>query len=155
MSKRSFHEQFRDKSDCFIALYEGSCLRSLAVLQQAFDAKRDWHDQVEQVLAAYFGALAANPALLSTLFIDIMAIGPAGLAARRRTTERMARFIIDASGGELGNDQAVAIIGGLHEWVLQAVELGDATRLAGFAARGARLVRAVIDGANAEQPRQR
>jgi AcrR family transcriptional regulator len=133
VSKRSFHEQFRDKSDCFIALYEGSCLRSLAVLQQAFDAKRDWHDQVEQVLAAYFGALAANPALLSTLFIDIMAIGPAGLAARRRTTERMARFIIDASGGELGNDQAVAIIGGLHEWVLQA---GQPARRAAPAVQG-------------------
>jgi AcrR family transcriptional regulator len=146
VSKRSFYEQFNDKADCFIALYETASLQSLRVLQEAIDPGQDWHDQVEQALAAYLASLQRNPALLATLFIDIMAIGPSGLAARRRSTERFADFIVQTAGHGLRRDQAVALVGGIHEWVLQAVERQQVAQLSALAAPGARLVRAVIDG---------
>lgn len=146
VSKRSFYEHFSDKADCFIALYELASLNSLRVLRDALDARRDWHTQVEQALGAYLGHLAGNPALLATLFVDIMALGPAGLAARRRSTQRFADFIIAVAGPALGAEQAVAIVGGIHEWVLDAVERGRIDHLPALAAPGARLVRAVIDG---------
>ncbi len=146
VSKRSFYEHFSDKAGCFIALYEAASLNSLRVLRDAIDARRDWHTQVEQALRAYLGHLAGNPALLATLFVDIMALGPAGLAARRRSTQRFADFIVAVAGPALGGEQAVAIVGGIHEWVLEAVELGRIDRLPSLATPGARLVRAVIDG---------
>jgi len=40
----------------------------------------------------------------------------------------------------------VAVFGGIHEWVLQAVEQQRIDGLPTLAAPGARLVRAVIDG---------
>lgn len=147
VSKRSFYEQFRDKADCFIALYEMASLQSLKVLREAIDPRQDWHAQVEQALRAYLLALTKNPPLLSTLFIDIMAIGPSGLAARRRSTERFADFILGVVGNALQREQAVALVGGIHEWVLQAVEQQRVDGLPALAAPGARLVRAVIDGA--------
>ncbi|MEK8050833.1 helix-turn-helix domain-containing protein [Ideonella sp. DXS22W] len=146
VSKRSFYEHFSDKAECFAALYEAASLNSLRVLREALDVQRDWHAQVEQALAAYLGHLAGNPALLATLFIDIMALGPGGLAARRRSTQRFADFIVAVAGPALGREQAVAIVGGIHEWVLEAVEAGQIERLPALAGPGARLVRAVIDG---------
>lgn len=146
VSKRSFYEHFSDKAACFIALYELASLNSLRVLRDGIDPRHDWHAQVEQALGAYLSHLARNPALLATLFIDIMALGVSGLAARRRSTQRFADFIVTIAGPALGREQAVAIVGGIHEWVLEAVEGGSIERLPELAAPGARLVRAVIDG---------
>lgn len=145
VSKRSFYEHFADKAECLVALYEAASRQSLDVLRQAIDTRHDWHEQIEQALAAYFGTLACNPPLLRTLFIDIMAIGPAGLAARRRSAQRLADFIVQVAGPGLPQAQAVALVGGIHEWVLQAVEQDEVMRLPELVAPAARLVRAVVD----------
>lgn len=145
VSKRSFYEHFSDKADCLIALYEAASQQSLAVLRQAIDPARDWHAQVEQAMAGYFALLTSNPALLRTLFVDIMALGPAGLAARRRANQRFAQFIVQVVGAGLPMAQAVAIVGGIHEWVLEAVEQDRVERLPELAGPAARLVRAVVD----------
>lgn len=145
VSKRSFYEHFADKAECLVALYEAASRQSFEVLRQAIDPRRDWHQQVEQALKAYFETLACNPPLLRTLFIEIIALGPAGLAARRRTTERFADFIVSVVGGGLPRAQAVAIVGGIHEWVLEAVEADRVAELPALVAPAARLVRAVVD----------
>lgn len=144
VSKRSFYEQFSGKAECFAALYEAASLRAFQVLRDAIDPCHHWHDQVEKALAAYLDALARNPSLLSTLFIDIMALGPSGLAARRRSTDQLADLIMQLAGPSLDRDHAVAIIGGMHEWVLQAVERQQVDRLPALAPPAARLVRAVV-----------
>jgi AcrR family transcriptional regulator len=145
VSKRSFYEHFSDKAACFIALYEVASEQSFKVLAGAIDPARDWHEQVEDALAAYLATLQRNPPLLSTLFIDIMALGEPGLAARRRSTQRFADFIAQLAGPGLAHAQAVAIVGGVHEWVLQAVEQRQIDALTTLAKPAARLVRAVID----------
>ena len=145
VSKRSFYEHFNDKAACFIALYEAASGQGLKVLTGAIDPQRDWHLQVHDALQAYLVSLAANPPLLSTLFIDIMALGEDGLAARRRASQRFADFIVQLAGTGLAPAQAVAIVGGIHEWVLQAVERQQVDQLPTLAAPAARLVRAVID----------
>jgi AcrR family transcriptional regulator len=145
VSKRSFYEHFTDKADCLVALYEAASRQSLDVLRNALDPTRDWHAQVEQVMTVYFETLSLNPPLLRTLFIEIIALGPDGLAARRRTTQHFADFIVAATGGALPHAQAVAIVGGIHEWVLQAVEEQRVAQLPQLAGPAARLVRAVVD----------
>ncbi len=145
VSKRSFYEHFADKADCLIALYEAASRQSLDVLRKAIDQRRDWHAQCEQALAAYFGTLACNPPLLRTLFIEIFALGPAGLAARRRSSQHFADFIVEVVGPGLAMAQAVAIVGGIHEWVLQAVESNRVAELPQYVAPAARLIRAVVD----------
>lgn len=145
VSKRSFYEHFADKSDCLVALYDAASRQSLGVLRQAIDPRHDWHAQLEQAMTAYFGTLACNPPLLRTLFIEIFAIGPAGLAARRRSTQSFADFILSVVGPGLAPELAVAIVGGIHEWVLQAVEQDRVAELPQAVAPAAKLIRAVID----------
>ena len=149
VSKRSFYEQFSDKAEALLALYESATQQSFAVLRAAMDPARDWHGQLDQALRAYFETLASNPPLLRTLFVEIMALGPRGLAVRRQSAETFADFIVHVAGPSLPKPLALAIVGGIHEWVLQAVEADAVDGLPRLTAPAASLVRAVVDAAAA------
>lgn len=145
VSKRSFYEHFDDKAQALIALYDAATHQSYEVLRRAIDPARDWHDQLDQALAAYFDCLARRPQLLRTLFVEIMALGPPGLAARRRHSSAFADFIVSVAGPSLPRPLALAIVGGIHEWVLQAVEQDAVATLPALVAPASQLVRAVVD----------
>lgn len=160
VSKRTFYEHFPTKADCLIALYEAASSQALGVLRSQVDTRRDWHEQVEQALHAYFAALSFNPVLLKTLFIEILALGPVGLAARRRVYRRLSDFIEGVlardpaqAGRPLPPTLAVGLVGAINELVLQAIEDDRAARLPELAAPAARLVRALIDGARLDDAR--
>lgn len=145
VSKRSFYEQFRDKAECFIALYEQASRQSLQPAQEALAESQRSHEQVERVIGAYLDALARQPTLLSTLFIDIMSLGDQGLYARRRNTEQLAALVAQATDHALEQRQAVALVAGIHEWVLEAAESDQVDQLPRLARDAARLVRAVAE----------
>jgi hypothetical protein len=101
---------------------------------------------------AYFGCLAQNPVLMRTLFIEILGLGPAGLAARRQVNLEIADFmlkVINSDSGEhkraspLSADMALAVVGGINELVLQAIEQDRVAELTQMAGPAIRLVRAV------------
>jgi len=152
VSKRTFYEHFAGKAECLFALYQAASDQALQVLRGALDPRRDWHAQAEQALAAYFSTLACNPPLLRTLFIEILHLGPEGLRVRRQVNRQIADFIVGVVGERSGADRAllqtmaVAIIGGINELVLQAIEQDAVDRLAELSAPAAHLVRVVIDG---------
>jgi AcrR family transcriptional regulator len=151
VSRRTFYEHFADKADCVIALYEVASAQALQVLKASIDPRRDWRTQVDQALSAYLSTLSCNPTLLSTLFIAILGLGPAGLAARRRANNDLADFILgvvnDGSRADpLAPQMALAIVGGVNELILQAIEQGRAAQLIELSGAAARLARSVIDG---------
>ena len=151
VSRRTFYEQFDDKPSALIALYESASLRGLRVLRESIDPARDWQTQVDQALSAYLGSLAQNPVLLRTLFVEILGLGATGLAARRRVHDQMADFILDVinAGREpvrLERPMALAVVGGIHELVLQAIEQDRAQALPDLSAAAGRLLLAVVQG---------
>jgi AcrR family transcriptional regulator len=149
VSRRTFYEHFDGKPAALIALYESASLRGLRVLQDAIDPARDWQTQVDQALGAYLGSLAQNPVLLRTLFVEILGLGVTGLAARRRVHDFMADFMLEVinagqSPARLQRPTAVAVIGGIHELVLQALEQDRAAALPELAGVAGRLLRAAV-----------
>jgi len=149
VSRRTFYEHFDGKPAALIALYESASLRGLRVLQDAIDPARDWQTQVDQALGAYLGSLAQNPVLLRTLFVEILGLGATGLAARRRVHDFMADFMLEVinagqSPARLQRPTAVAVIGGIHELVLQALEQDRAAALPELAGVAGRLLRAAV-----------
>ncbi|MBK6557188.1 MAG: TetR/AcrR family transcriptional regulator [Comamonadaceae bacterium] len=151
VSRRTFYEQFDDKPSALIALYESASLRGLRVLRESIDPARDWQTQVDQALSAYLGSLAQNPVLLRTLFVEILGLGATGLAARRRVHDQMADFMLDVinAGREparLERPMALAVVGGIHELVLQAIEQDRAQALPDLSAAAGRLLLAVVQG---------
>lgn len=147
VSRRTFYEHFTSKADCLIALYEAASRNALGVLRSAIDPARDWHAQVEQALGAYFDCLAANPALLRTLFIEILGLGREGLAARRRLNAEIATFmreVVNAARPDaVGEQAALAVVGGIHELVLAAIEQDPPVDLRELVRPASALVRAV------------
>lgn len=147
VSRRTFYEHFATKGDCLIALYEAASHNALKVLQGAIEPSQPWQAQVERALADYFDCLAQNPVLMRTLFIEILGLGPPGLAARRRVNQAMADFMLQVvnanAGAMLTPGMAMAVVGGINELVLQFIEQGRLTELGELVAPASRLVRAV------------
>ncbi len=156
VSRRTFYEHFQTKADCLIALYEAASHNALKVLRSAIDPARDWQTQVEQAMGAYLGCLAQNPVLMRTLFIEILGLGEPGLAARRRANQEIADFMLGVINGSasdakqsarrtgtLSADMATAVVGGINELVLQAIERGKVGDLGELVETSSLLVRAV------------
>ena len=153
VSRRTFYEHFSDKTDCLVALYEGASQNALVVLRSAIDPQRGWQVQVEQAMGAYFGVLARNPVLLRTLFIEILGLGSAGLAARRRANQQLADLMLDVVNNRPGERKrkaplqpmmAMAVVGGINEMVLQSIEQERAGQLHELVEPAATLLRAAI-----------
>ena len=104
-------------------------------------------------MGAYFGVLARNPVLLRTLFIDILGLGAPGLAARRRANQQLADLMLDVVNNRPGErlrktplqpTMAMAVVGGINEMVLQAIEQERAGDLQELVEPAAMLLRAAI-----------
>ncbi|MCG2593281.1 TetR/AcrR family transcriptional regulator [Ramlibacter sp. XY19] len=141
VSRRTFYEHFSTKAECLVALYEAASRNALKVLRDAIDPARDWEAQVEHATAAYLGAMAANPVLMRTLFIEILHVGDEGLAARRRLNQEIADFI--RARVAMPPELAMAVVGGIHELVLQAIEDGKVSELPQITGAAVALVKAV------------
>lgn len=153
VSRRTFYENFADKAECLIALYEVASGNAIAVLRAAIDPHSDWEAQVEQAMGAYFGVLARNPVLLRTLFIDILGLGIPGLAVRRRANQQLADLMLDMVNNRPGERKrkaplqptmAMAVVGGINEMVLQAIEQERAGELQSLVEPASTLLRAAI-----------
>ena len=149
VSRRTFYEHFSGKPECLVALYGAASHNALKVLRGAIDPAHPWQTQVEHALAAYLGGLAANPLLLRTLYIEILGLGPAGLAAWRRVNQEIAGFMLEVVNGGKGRQaplsarMAMAVVGGINELVLECIEQDRIDRLADLVEPAAALVHAV------------
>ena len=149
VSRRTFYEYFSDRADCLIALYETASYGALGVLRSALDPARSWQTQVEQALQAYLECLASDPVLLRTLYVEILGLGAAGLAARRRVNQDIADFMLtvintDPSCELLAPDMALAVVGGVNELILLAIEQNNIEGIPTISATAAALVRSVV-----------
>lgn len=153
VSRRTFYENFADKAACLIALYEAASGDAIAALRAAIDTNSTPQAQIEQAMGAYFGMLSRNPVLLRTLFIEILGLGAPGLAARRRANEQLAHLMLDVVNNHPGArvrktplqpTMAMAVVGGINEMVLQAIEQERAGELQALVSPSTALLRAAI-----------
>jgi len=149
VSRRTFYEYFDTKAECLISLYEAASRKALGVLRDAIDPVRDWDAQLERALSAYLGAMSANPVLMRTLFIEILGLGPEGLAARRRVYQQIADFILVVANSpsedhrrSLSAQMATAVVGGINELVLTYIERNQLEALHELVGPASELVRA-------------
>lgn len=144
VSRRTFYEHFSTKAECLVALYTAASHNALKVLRQALEPGRGWEEQLEVAIRAYLGCMAANPVLLRTLFVEILHLGPEGLAARRHVNQEIADYMVAVVNAPHVTPQvAMAVVGGIHELVLQAIEDGKVDELPVLTKTATALVRAV------------
>lgn len=102
VSRESFYEQFANKEDCFLAAYDEAATVLLGIMAAGLAAPEPEADpdpaaaelpvleQLSRVLRAYLAALAAEPAIARTFFVEVYAAGDAAL---RRRVDVQARFV--------------------------------------------------------------
>jgi AcrR family transcriptional regulator len=153
VSKRTFYEHFEDKEACFLASYLAASDETLQAIAAAADPTLPWEQQIHAATRAYLRALESKPSLTRTYLLEIHAAGPRALSLRREVHQRFAdllRGLVQAGRKEhpelrsLSPAMATAIVGGINELVLVAVEKGRAGKLRELAGTATELVRAVL-----------
>jgi AcrR family transcriptional regulator len=148
VSKRTFYEHFEDKEACFLALYSDSSDEMIALIAAAAGA-----EGVEAAARAYFERLAAEPALTRAALVEVQAAGPKALSLRREVQRRYADLLVALSARAAAEEDglrplsptlATAVVGGLNELMLEAVEEGREARLPELAGTAAELIRALL-----------
>lgn len=157
VSKRTFYQYFADREACFLAVYAAAAegpLRRIADAVTADDAPTDLREQVARGNRAYLDALAEQPALTRTLLTEISSLGPRGWPVRREVLARFADQLsalvaagVTRWGDEdgLSRPMALALVGGINELVLEAVESGRLEHLPELAPTATDLVVAVLE----------
>jgi AcrR family transcriptional regulator len=153
VSKRTFYEHFADKQQAFLAVYAAASDRLLRLVDKAATPELDWQQQIAAAVRAYLSALQEEPALTRTILVEIQSAGPEALRLRRRGQQRFAAMLAErvADGVRehparrpLSPAMATAVIGGINELVLEAVEQGRAEQLTDLDAVVIEFVRAVL-----------
>ena len=154
VSKRTFYEHFADKEACFIACYAAASEFLIqTIMNAAATHDMPWDKRIRAATHAYLFALESRPELTRALMMDIYAAGPAAMRVRRVGQKRFAdqlRRLVDAGRKDkqawrkLSSAMAAAVIGGINELVLLAVEEGRAQSLTELANTADDLLRAVL-----------
>lgn len=135
VSRKTFYAQFVDKEDCFLAIYGEQMERLHALARDAFDAQDEWVPALRAGLAALLNALAYEPAVARTCFVDVLAAGPRAAEARNAAMGELERIL--ELGGPAGDGETadrpralgMSMVGGLGEVLYQQVVAGEAERL--------------------------
>ena len=154
VSKRTFYEHFADKEACFLALYAETSDELLALIASAAaDADGPWGERLSASARAYFERVAGEPELIRAAMLAIQAAGPRARELRRevqrRYSEQLRSLSVAAAAEEPGISAlspalATAVVGGLNELMLEAVEAGQAARMGELADAATELIRAVL-----------
>jgi AcrR family transcriptional regulator len=139
VSKRTFYEHFADKEECLMALYAGGCGQLMAVLRGAGGPTQPWPERIRLLVSAYLSTLDATPAVTRTLLVEIQAAGPRAYRLRQETQRAFADTLVEIFAAarranpqlaELSPALAIALVGGINELLLQAVDPYAGTGLA-------------------------
>ena len=154
VSKRTFYEHFADKEACFLALYAETSDELLELIATATaSARGPWEARIGAAARAYFERVAAEPELIRAALLETQAAGPRARVLRRevqrRYAERLRAFSLAAEAEEAGIRAltpalATAVVGGLNELMLEAVEAGQAERMGELADAATKLIAAVL-----------
>jgi AcrR family transcriptional regulator len=138
-SRRTFYQHFDDRDACFLALFDVVSERLLTTIAEAATGEGPFGDRVDRAMAAYLGALAAEPVLARSCIEEVGSVGPDGTARVRAMNERWARQIMrlvqearehDPHLRPLPLEVATIITGGFRDLVITALDQGrDLTEL--------------------------
>lgn len=153
VSKRTFYEHFVDKQECFLAVYGAASDRLLRLVGEAARPEMSWSEQVRVAVHAYLSTLQHDPALTRAMLLELPSAGAEALRLRRRGQQDFAAFLLarveegarERPGARpISPAMATAVIGGLNELVLEAVEEGRADRLTDLSGDATDFVRAAL-----------
>lgn len=133
VSKRTFYEHFGSKEECLLALYKQVTDGLMDIIRAAGSADQRFPQRIAAGVAAFLSALDSMPEFTRTLLVEMQGAGEQAFRMRQETLRGFARTIIELvhAGrsanpdiGPLTMPRALAIVGGINELLLQAIDPG-------------------------------
>ena len=94
MSKATFYEQFANKEECLLAMFDDARAAALEAMDAAGDAAGpDPADRLRARIRAFLELLARYPKEAQTLLVEVIGAGPRGAARRDAIVEGFAEAI--------------------------------------------------------------
>lgn len=143
VSRRTFYEQFGDREDCFLALFDEALARASEVARDAVAAavtaeqSDRWCERVRAGLFALLALVEDDPAIGSLLIVDALGGGPRVLERRARALEGV-KGVVDQgrSGAKKGSGPPPLTAEGVVGAVLSVVHARLLEEAAGRGANG-------------------
>lgn len=138
-SRRSFYENFADREECFLALFDWAVDSVMAQVAAAVSADSAWEQQVDDALSAWLGELAARPKLWQSFTRELPALGRQATARQHAGVMRFAQLLVELveagrrkqpqlGAKPLTVEEAIIIVGGLRELAVTVSEQGRDVR---------------------------
>jgi AcrR family transcriptional regulator len=131
VSRATFYERFESKELCFAAAYADGVERLSVAVEEAVTSERGWANQLSAGLATGLEFLAANPSLAHLLLVESLAAARPARLEHERSLERLAEVLCasGAGGGEVSEETARMLAGGLASHLSGRILAGEAERL--------------------------
>jgi AcrR family transcriptional regulator len=129
ISRATFYERFESKELCFAAAYEDGVERLAGAVGEAVGGERDWANQLSAGLMAGLEFLAADPPLAHLLFVEALAAARSARLEHERSLERLAEVLRSPADGEVSEETARMLAGGLASHLSGRILAGEAERL--------------------------
>jgi AcrR family transcriptional regulator len=153
VSKRTFYEHFPDKESCFLALFALTSDRIVDAIVADLGPELHWEERLRACIDAYLAGLSVNPSLTTSFLLEVRSAGPRALSLRRAVINRLVDVLLglchDARGQDpslqrVDRETVTAVVGGLNELMLAAVEEQRVHRLAEIGETGVQMLRAAL-----------
>lgn len=131
VSRRTFYEEFADRSVCFLELCDRSTLTARDLIEEKADPALPWREQAVHAIDAYFAFMSAQPKLTRSFLFEIFGMGEAGGRQFRAIQHRFAEQLLaiaqrsresDPSINELSYAMTSAVVSGICELVMLSLE---------------------------------
>lgn len=131
VSRATFYERFESKELCFASAYEDGVERLAKAVGEAVGGGRDRTNQLSAGLMAGLEFLAADRFLAHLLFVEALAAARPARLEHERSLERLAEVLRPpaADGGEISEETARMLAGGLASHLSGRILAGEAERL--------------------------
>jgi AcrR family transcriptional regulator len=132
VSRATFYERFESKELCFAAAYEDGVERLVAAVEEAVGSGYGWANQLSAGLMAGLEFLAANASLAHLLLVESLAAARPARLEHERSLERLAKVLRSPDRGEVSEETALMLAGGLASHLSGRILAGEAKRLPGL-----------------------
>jgi len=155
VSRRTFYELFASKDDCLMALAEHTSKGMMVAVLRAISPEKTWPTLVWDITQAYLLFIESKPHLMRALYIDLAALGEAGVQMRRRVAEKFALFLQKQVEQQRAHDNtlqplsllmSMALVAGINELILYEITEKDGKSLMALAPTAERLIHRVTAG---------
>lgn len=109
--RQAFYDNFSDKDDCYLQAFDAGMGRVETLMAAAAAAESSWTGKLRAGLGAGLEFLDAEPDVGRALIVEVHAAGPAALARRTATMDRVNSFL-DRAREEAGEGESPPPIAG-------------------------------------------